>query len=85
MYPHGDNGKQFAFMVRFGMTPMEAIQASTTVAARLLGWEGNTGAIAEGYYADIIAVAENPLENVSTLENVIFVMKGGVVYKGSDD
>ncbi len=79
--PHGDNAKQFAVYVELGMTPMQAIQSATTVAAESLGWVGDTGAVAEGYYADIIAVSGDPLEDVSLLENVTFVMKGGKVYK----
>jgi imidazolonepropionase-like amidohydrolase len=81
VYPHGDNGKQFAYMVEYGMTPMEAIQAATVNAADLLDWKGKVGAIAPGYYADIIAVEGKPLENIKALENVAFVMKGGEVYK----
>lgn len=81
VYPHGDNGKQFAYMVEYGMTPMESIQAATVHAAELLGWQDDVGAIAEGYFADIIAVDGQPLEDVSVLENVSFVMKGGEVYK----
>ena len=68
-------------MVDLGMSPLQAIRAATTVAAELLGWEGQTGAIAPGYYADIIAVNGNPLIDISILENVSFVMKGGKVYK----
>jgi len=82
VYPHGDNGKQFARMVRFGMTPLQAIQAATINSAELLGWQDRVGRIAPGYYADIIAVDTNPLQDISTLEDVSFVMKGGVVYKG---
>ena len=82
IYPHGDNGKQFSRMVRFGMTPLQAIQAATINSAELLGWENDVGQIAPGFYADIIAVDGNPLEDVSELEDVGFVMKGGVVYKG---
>ena len=66
------------------MTPMEAIQSSTTVAAESLGWVGDTGAVATGYFADIVAVTGNPLDDVSVLENVVFVMKGGEVYKMPD-
>lgn len=83
-YPHGDNAKQFAEYVKLGMTPMEAIQSSTTVAAESLGWVGDTGAVATGYFADIVAVTGNPLDDVSVLENVVFVMKGGEVYKMPD-
>ena len=81
VYPHGDNAVQFSRMVDLGMAPMQAIQAATVVAAELLRWEGDTGAIAPGYYADIIAVEGDPLDDISVLEKVEFVMKGGVVYK----
>ena len=79
--PHGTNAIQFSRMVEHGMTPMQAIQSATTTAAELLGWEGQTGAIAPGYFADIIGTTNNPLEDVSALEDVIFVMKDGQVYK----
>jgi imidazolonepropionase-like amidohydrolase len=81
VYPHGDNGKQFRYMVEYGMTPMQAIQAATVHAAELIGWPDTVGAIEEGRFADIIAVEGNPLEDVSLLEDVRFVMKGGKVYK----
>ncbi len=81
VYPHGNNGKQFAYMVQYGMTPMEAIQAATVNAAELLGWPGDVGAIESGMYADIIAVRGNPLDDIRELEDVRFVMKGGEVYK----
>ena len=81
VYPHGDNGKQFAYMVQYGMTPMQAIQAATIHAAELIDWPDSVGVIETGRYADVIAVQGNPLENVRLLEDVKFVMKGGVVYK----
>ena len=81
VYPHGDNGKQFARAVRFGMTPSQAIQSATSMTADLLGWENRVGHIAPGLFADIIAVNGNPLDDISELEDVDFVMKGGVVYK----
>ena len=81
VYPHGDNGKQFARAVRFGMTPTQAIQSATSLTADLLGWEDRVGEIAPGMYADIIAVNGNPLDDIAELEDVDFVMKGGVVYK----
>src|SRR5690606_5955848 len=81
VYPHGDNGRQFAVMVEYGMTPLQAIQAATIHAAELIGWPGGVGASAAGRYADISAGTGNPLENVRLLENVSFVMKGGKVYK----
>ncbi len=81
VYPHGDNGKQFARAVRFGMTPAQAIQSATLVSAELLGWEDRVGRIAPGMLADIVAVHGNPLEDISELEDIDFVMKGGMVYK----
>ena len=81
VYPHGDNAKQFSRAVRFGMTPVQAIQSATIVSAELLGWEDRVGRIAPGYYADIIAVHGNPLDDIEELEDVDFVMKGGTVYK----
>ena len=81
VYPHGDNGKQFTRAVRFGMTPAQAIQSATAVTADLLGWEDRVGAIKPGMYADIIAVHGDPLADIAELEDVDFVMKGGVVYK----
>jgi len=81
VYPHGDNGKQFARAVRFGMTPVQAIQSATSLTADLLGWEDRVGEIAPGMYADIIAVHGNPLDDISELQDVDFVMKGGIVYK----
>ncbi|MGI9221944.1 MAG: amidohydrolase family protein [Woeseiaceae bacterium] len=81
VYPHGDNGKQFARAVRFGMTPAQAIQSATSLTADLLGWEDNVGEVAPGMYADIVAVHGDPLADISELEDVDFVMKGGVVYK----
>jgi len=81
VYPHGDNGKQFAYMVEYGMTPMQAIQAATVHAAELIGWPDTVGAIEAGRFADIIAVEGDPLDDVSLLEDVRFVMKGGKIYK----
>jgi len=81
VYPHGWNGKQFAHMVRWGLTPMQAIQAATVSAADLLGWNSKVGLIAPGAFADIIAVDGDPLKDVTELERVKFVMKGGAVYK----
>jgi imidazolonepropionase-like amidohydrolase len=83
VYPHGWNGKQFVFMVRYGLTPMQAIQSATTSAADLLGWTDKVGAVAPGLYADLIAVDGDPLSDITELERVKFVMKGGIVYKDS--
>lgn len=81
VYPNGDNAKQFAKMVDWGMTPMEAIRAATSSAAEALGRTQDVGAIAVGRYGDIIAVDGDPLADVSRLANVVFVMKGGAVVK----
>jgi imidazolonepropionase-like amidohydrolase len=78
---YGTAGKQFAFMVKYGMAPMQAIQAATSSAADLLGRSDQIGSIKKGKYADVIAVAGDPLKDVSLLENVQFVMKDGKVYK----
>jgi imidazolonepropionase-like amidohydrolase len=82
VYPHGDNGKQFAKMVEWGMTPIQAIQAATTTAAKVLGPLGvDLGQIAPGKYADIIAVDGDPLKDITELERVKFVLKSGIVYR----
>ncbi len=81
VYPHGDNAKQFHYMVKFGLTPAGAIRSATSSAADLIGRAENVGTIEPGKYADIIAVTENPLERIEVLEHVTFVMKGGKVYK----
>jgi imidazolonepropionase-like amidohydrolase len=81
MYPHGDNAKQFAVMVRYGMTPARAIRSATSDAADLLGRSKDLGSVAAGKYADLIAVEGDPLQDIRLLENAGFVMKGGKVYK----
>lgn len=81
VFPHGLNARQFAYMVKYGQTPMQAIQSATVNAADLLGWNKKIGSLEKGKFADVIAVEENPLNNISSLEKVSFVMKGGVVYK----
>ncbi|HLJ26371.1 MAG TPA: amidohydrolase family protein [Candidatus Angelobacter sp.] len=83
VYPHGDNAKQFFHMVKFGMTPAQAIRAATTNAADLIGRSKDVGSIEAGKYADIIAVSADPLQDVRALENVGFVMKGGMIYKNT--
>jgi len=79
VYPHGDNAKQFAKMVEWGMRPIDAIQAATINAADLIGWKDKVGALETGHYADIVAVNGDPLTDVKVLETPVFVMKGGVV------
>jgi imidazolonepropionase-like amidohydrolase len=81
VYPHGANARQFAYMVRYGMTPMQAIQSATIRAAELLGKESELGSIAPGRFADLIAVQGDPLTDVRVLENVSHVMKGGALVK----
>src|SRR5271166_6202526 len=81
VYPHGDNAKQFATMVQFGMTPAQAIRTATQNSADLIGRSKDVGTIEVGKYADIIAVSGDPLQDVTVLQSVGFVMKGGTVYK----
>jgi imidazolonepropionase-like amidohydrolase len=81
VYPNGDNAKQFAKMVEWGMTPLEAIQAATRNAADALGRTRDVGAVAVGRYGDLVAVDGDPLRDVTLLEHVAFVMKGGEVVK----
>jgi len=83
VYPHGWNAKQFRHMVKWGMTPMQAIQSATVSAADLLGWKDRVGQLAPGFYADLVAVKGDPLADITVLENVAFVMKGGEIYKNS--
>jgi imidazolonepropionase-like amidohydrolase len=82
VYPHGDNAKQFFYMVKFGLTPSQAIQSATINAADLIGVKDKIGSISVGKYADIIAVDGNPMVDITALEKKLtFVMKNGVVYK----
>ena len=83
VYPHGLNAHEFAVYVKLGMTPLQAIQTATVNAADLLGWSDRIGAIEAGKFADIVAVNGDPTKDVTVLENPVFVMKGGVVYKNS--
>lgn len=79
--PHGSNAREFLYMVEGGMPPMEAIQSATSVAARLLGIDDETGTLEAGKQADVIAVPRDPLRDITVLQEVSFVMKGGKVYK----
>jgi imidazolonepropionase-like amidohydrolase len=83
VYPHGWNAKQFAKEVEWGMTSLQAIRSATTNAAELLGWSDKVGSLSPGHYADVVAVHGDPLADVTTLEHVAFVMKGGQVVKGA--
>jgi imidazolonepropionase-like amidohydrolase len=82
VYPHGLNAHEFAVMVKLGLTPLAAIQAATVNAADLLGWSDQIGTLEPGKYADLIAVEGDPLKDVTTLENVKVVLKGGEVVRG---
>jgi imidazolonepropionase-like amidohydrolase len=81
VFKHGNNGKEFGFMVEAGMPAMESLQSATITNAILLKMESEIGQIKKGFYADIIAVEENPIQNIATMEKVVFVMKNGKVYK----
>ena len=81
VYPHGLNARQFEIMVQRGMSPMEAIQAATSVAARYMGWQDRVGSIVPGRYGDLIAVAGDPLQDVRRLQDVAAVIKGGLAFK----
>lgn len=80
-FPHGTQAREFVLMVKYGMTPLAALQAGTLNAARLLGWQDQMGALKAGYLADIVAVPGDPLRDIGALEKVSFVMKGGAIYK----
>jgi len=80
-FPHGTQAREYVSMVKYGMTPLAAIQAGIINGAKLLGWEAQIGALKAGYYADIIAVPGDPLKDITALQKVAFVMKGGVVVK----
>jgi imidazolonepropionase-like amidohydrolase len=79
IYPHGMNARQLAYQVRLGQTPLDAIRSATLWAAELLRWDDRIGAVAPGLYADLVAVAGDPTDDVSLLEHVCFVMKSGEV------
>jgi imidazolonepropionase-like amidohydrolase len=81
VYPHGLNAHEFAVMVKLGLTPLQAIQAATVNNADLLGWTDKVGTVEAGKWADIVAVDGDPLVDVTTLERVKFVMKGGEVVR----
>jgi imidazolonepropionase-like amidohydrolase len=80
-FPHGTQAEEFVLMVKHGMSPLGVLQADLINGAKLLGWEGEIGALDAGYLADVIAVSGDPLQDIGALKNVSFVMKGGVIYK----
>jgi imidazolonepropionase-like amidohydrolase len=81
VYPHGFNARQFPIMVQRGMTPMQAIQAATSLAAEFMGWSDRVGALEAGRYGDLIAVRDDPLADISALKDVAVVIKGGLIFK----
>jgi imidazolonepropionase-like amidohydrolase len=80
-FPHGTQAREFVLMAKYGMSPVSVLQADLKNGAKLLGWEGQIGLLEAGYFADVIAVAGDPLQDIGVLGNVSFVMKGGVIYK----
>jgi imidazolonepropionase-like amidohydrolase len=80
-FPHGTQAREFILMVKYGMSPLAAIQAGTLNGAKLLGWQDKIGALKPGYQADVVAVPGNPLDDISALEKVSFVMKAGAIYR----
>jgi imidazolonepropionase-like amidohydrolase len=80
-FPHGTQAREFELMVKYGMKPLAALQAGTRNGAKLLGWNGQIGALKPGYFADLIAVPGDPLNDITVLSKVSFVMKGGIVYR----
>jgi imidazolonepropionase-like amidohydrolase len=80
-FPHGTQAREFVLMVKYGMSPLAVLQADLLNGAKLLGWDCQLGALEPGYFADVIAVPGDPLQDIGALQNVSFVMKGGVVYK----
>jgi imidazolonepropionase-like amidohydrolase len=80
-FPHGTQAREFVLLVKYGMTPLAAIQAGTINAAQLTGWNDSIGKLSAGYLADVVAVDGNPIEDITALQRVVFVMKGGIVYR----
>jgi imidazolonepropionase-like amidohydrolase len=80
-FPHGTQAREFVLMVHYGMAPLAVLQADLLNGARLLGWQGQIGVLKPGYLADIIAVPGDPTQDISVVQKVSFVMKGGVVYR----
>ena len=81
VFAHGKNAKEFGYMVEAGMKPMEALQSATITPAIILNMENEIGQLQPGFYADVVAVTENPEKNIAILEQIDFVMKDGVVFK----
>ena len=80
-FPHGTQARELVLMVKYGMSPLAVLQADLLNGAKLLGWEGQIGSLEPGYFADVIAITGDPLQDISSVGSVAFVMKGGIVYK----
>jgi imidazolonepropionase-like amidohydrolase len=80
-FPHGTQAREFELLVKYGMTPLAALQAGLLIGAQILGWQDRIGALKPGFFADVIAVPGDPLSDISVLNKVSFVMKAGVVYR----
>ncbi len=80
-FPHGTQAREFVLMVKYGMKPLAVLQADLLNGAKVLGWKGQIGALKPGYFADIVAVPGDPTQEISAVERVAFVMKGGVICK----
>jgi imidazolonepropionase-like amidohydrolase len=80
-FPHGTQAREYVLMVKYGMSPLAALEAGLLNGAKLLGWQNQIGPLKPGYWADVIAVPGDPLEDISVLQRVSFVMKAGVIYR----
>ena len=80
-FPHGTQAREYVLMVKYGMKPLDVLQAGLLNGAKLLGWQNEIGDLKPGYFADIIAVPGDPLDDISVLTRVAFVMKGGTIYR----
>ena len=80
-FPHGTQTREFEYLVKFGMTPAQAIRAATSEAALLMGWQDRIGSVEAGKFADLVAVSGDPIADITELERVKFVMKGGQTFK----
>ena len=80
-FPHGTQAREFVLMAQYGMSPAAVLQSDLINGAKLLGWESQVGQLKPGYFADIVAVPGDPTKDISVVEKVSFVMKGGVIYK----
>jgi imidazolonepropionase-like amidohydrolase len=82
-FPHGTQARELVLMAKYGMSPLAVLRADLLNGAKLLGWQDQIGKLEPGYLADVIAVEGNPLQDIGATQHVVFVMKGGVVYKNT--